>query len=110
MFTSIQLDKARNFRFGMKAIALIEKQLDKSVSELDFDNMRMHDSAVIMWAGLVHEDKDLTPDAVMDLVDQHSDIKTAFSKMAEAFQESFGIDDDEKNAQGAAKKTGRNSK
>lgn len=104
MFTSIKLDEIRNFRFGMKAIALIEKELDKSVSELDFDNMRMQDAAVIMWAGLVHEDKELTPDKVMELVDDHSDIKTAFEKMAEAFQEAFGADEDEKNAAGAAKK------
>jgi hypothetical protein len=90
MFTPIKLDKVRNFRYGMKAISLIEKALNTSVSKLDFDNLTMDDTATIVWAGLVHEDKDLTPEKVMDLIDDHSDIQTAIETMGKAFNESFG--------------------
>ena len=89
MFTPIKLDKVRNLRYGMKAISLIEKSLNTSVSKIDFNELRMEDAATIIWAGLYHEDNDLTPDKVMDLVDEHSNIQTAIETMGEAFQSSF---------------------
>lgn len=88
----IKLDKVRNFRYGMKAISLIEKQLKKPISKIDLENLTMEDAAVMIWAGLVHEDKDLTPDKVMDLVDEYSDITTVLQAMSEAFQSAFGGD------------------
>lgn len=105
MFTPIQLDKTRNLRYGMKAISMIEKQLKTSVSKIDFDDLTMEDAATIIWAGLVHEDKELTPDKVMDLIDDHSDIKTAIETMGRAFSESFGSFNGEepKNGKRAAK-------
>lgn len=86
MYTPIKLDKTRNFRYGMKAIDLIEKELKINISNLDLDKLTMNDTATIMWAGLVHEDKELTPDKIMELIDEHSDIVTAFGKMGEAFR------------------------
>jgi hypothetical protein len=88
-YTPIKLDKVRNFRYGMKAVSVIEKSLNTNVSKLDFDNLTMEDTATIIWAGLVHEDKDLTPDKVMDLIDDHSDIQTAIETMGKAFNEAF---------------------
>lgn len=89
MFTPIQLDKSRNFRFGMKALVLIEKKLNVKVTNLDFDNLGIEDMATLIWAGLVHEDKDLTVDKVMDLIDDHSDMQTVFETMNKAFEEAF---------------------
>jgi len=86
----IKLDKSRNFRYGMKAISLIEKKLKKPISKIDMDNLTMEDAAIMLWAGLVHEDKDLTPEKVMDLVDEYSDIQTVLQAMGEAFQGAFG--------------------
>ena len=90
MFYPIQLDKMRNFRYGMKAISLIEKTLGKPISKIDMDNLTMEDAAVMIWAGLAHEDPDLTPEKVMDLVDEYSDIQTVLTAMGEAFQAAFG--------------------
>lgn len=90
MFYPIQLDKMRNFRYGMKAISLIEKKLGKPISKIDMDNLTMEDAAVMIWAGLVHEDPELTPERVMDLVDEYSDIQTVLTAMGEAFQGAFG--------------------
>ncbi len=90
MYYPIQLDKMRNFRYGMKAISLIEKKLGKPIGKIDLENLTMEDAAVMIWAGLVHEDKDLTPEKVMDLVDEYSDVQTVFTAMGEAFQGAFG--------------------
>ena len=90
MYYPIQLDKMRNFRYGMKAISLIEKKLGKPIGKIDLENLTMEDAAVMIWAGLVHEDKDLTPEKVMDLVDEYSDVQTALTAMGEAFQGAFG--------------------
>ncbi len=97
----IQLDKSRNFRYGMKALSLIEKKLKKPIAKIDMDNMSIEDMATFVWAGLVHEDRDLTPDKVMDLIDAHSNLAAVMQAMGEAFQGAFGAAD-EKNAQEVA--------
>lgn len=95
-YTPIQLDKIRNFRYGMKAISMIEKKLKTTVSKMDFDSLSMEDTATVIWAGLVHEDKNLTPDKVMDLVDEHSNIQTVVEAMGEAFSGAFSNNAEEK--------------
>lgn len=94
-FYPIQLDKMRNFRYGMKAISLIEKTLKKPISKIDIDNLTMEDAAIMIWAGLVHEDRDLTPEKVMDLVDEYSNIQTVLAAMSEAFQAAFNPNKEE---------------
>jgi hypothetical protein len=89
MYTPVVLDKTRNFRFGMKAIHLIEQALKTSVAKLDMDNLTMEQTAIIIWAGLVHEDKQLTPDKVMDLVDEYSSLPKALKLMGDAFARAF---------------------
>lgn len=88
-FTPFKLDKMRNFRYGMKALHLIEKTLGVSVSNMDLDNLTMEQTAIIIWAGLQWEDKELTPEKVMDLVDEHSSLTQAITAMGDAFKEAF---------------------
>jgi hypothetical protein len=97
MFTPIQLDKSRNFRYGMKAISIIEKKLKKNISKIDFDDLSMEDTAIIIWSGLVHEDPKLTPEKVMDLVDEHSNMQKVIEVMGQAMDEAFGESKQEKN-------------
>lgn len=89
-FYPIQLDKMRNFKYGMKALHLIEKKLKKPIAKIDMENLTMEDAATLIWAGLQHEDKDLTTEKVMDLVDNYSDIQTVLAAMSEAFAGAFG--------------------
>lgn len=108
-FYPIQLDKMRNFRYGMKAISLIEKKLGKTIAKIDLENLTMEDTAVMIWAGLVHEDPELTPDKVMDLVDDHSNVQAVLQVMGEAFQAAFGPGKEDitgKNGQKVARKSG----
>lgn len=104
MYYPIKLDKVRNFRYGMKAISLIEKKFKKPISKIDMENLTMEETAVMIWAGLVHEDRDLTPDTVMDLVDEYSNVQIVMEAMGEAFQGAFGTgENDEKNEQKVAR-------
>ena len=86
----VQLDKSRNFKYGMRALDRIEKKFKKSVTKIDMENLTMGDTAIMVWAGLVHEDRNLTPEKVMDLIDEHSNLPTVMEAMKEAFQGAFG--------------------
>lgn len=97
MYTSYKLDKMRNFRFGMVAIDLIEQQFGDSLMNIDLDNLTMRQTATIIWAGLVHEDAELTVDKVMNLIDDHSSIMQAIQIMTEAIQKTFNGTEEPKN-------------
>lgn len=88
-YTPIKLDKVRNFRYGMKAMSIIEKKFKKPIAKIDFDNMTMEDTATVIWAGLQHEDKNLTPDKVMDLIDEKGNFQEVLETMAEAMSLAF---------------------
>lgn len=94
MYYPIQLDKSRNFKYGMKAISLVEKKLKKPMSKVDFNEITMEDAAILIWAGLQHEDRDLTPDKVMDLIDDNSNIATVLKEAGNALSEAFGTKED----------------
>lgn len=89
-YTPIQLDKVRNLRYGMRALDMVEGQLGKALSEVDMSKLTTRQLAVFIWAGLAHEDHDLSPDKVMDLIDEYSDIKVVSEALGKAIQESFG--------------------
>jgi hypothetical protein len=97
MYTPIQLDKIRNLRYGMKAISFIEKSFKSPIGKIDMGNLTMEDTAVIILAGLIHEDNTLTADKVMDLIDEYSNIQIISEKMGEALQAAFGGNEEGKN-------------
>lgn len=89
----------RNFRYGMKALHLIEKTLNVRVAKLDFDDLSQYQIAVIVWAGLSHEDAALNPEIVMELIDEHSSIMDIATVMATAFSDAFGSGSGKKQAE-----------
>jgi hypothetical protein len=94
MYTPIKLDKTRNFRYGMKALNLIEKKFNKNIASIDFENLTIEETMTIIWAGLVHEDKDLTPEALIDIIDNNGiKLETIVTAMSEALQDAFGSDE-----------------
>lgn len=95
-YVPVQLDKSRNFRYGMVATSLIEETLGVKINKLDIENLSMKETATIMWAGLVHEDAELSPDKVMSLIDDHSDLPTVSEAMAKAFEIGFSGGKDKK--------------
>lgn len=87
---TIELDKARNLRYGMNALVKIEELTGKPITKLDLESISMKDLRIIVYAGLCHEDKDLTLEGVGELIDNYSDITQVANKIAEAFTIAFG--------------------
>lgn len=74
----------------MKALDLIEDKLEKPLSDINVNKLTTKQLSVFIWAGLAHEDAELTPEKIIDLVDEYSDIKTVSEALGKAIKESFG--------------------
>lgn len=99
----IKLDKMRNLKYGMRAIDLIEKKFGKPIMEIEGinnGNLTMEEYATIIWAGLQHEDKELTPDKVMDLIDIYSSIVEVAKVMWKAINDVFKTNEEESETEG----------
>lgn len=97
----IELDKERSFKFGMKAIDKIEKKFKKPIMAIEGmqnGTLTMQEYAFLFHAGLMHEDKDLTPEKVMDLIDEYSTVGKVSHVFWTAFNENFktGHEEEEK--------------
>jgi hypothetical protein len=69
-FVPITLGKARNLRYSFKALSRLEEELDSSIASIDFSDVSVKTMVTFIWAGLVHEDDNLTVEDVMDLIDE----------------------------------------
>ena len=103
MYTPIQLDKTRNLRYGMKALSMAEDIMGKPIMTLDLNQVTIKDVSTLLWCGLVHEDKELTVDRVMDLLDECEDFQDVFAKVGKALEEAFA-GKNQKNVQKVAGK------
>ena len=96
----IELDRERTFKYDMIAIDRIEKKFGKSVMQIEGlsnGTLSMKDYATIIHAGLLHEDKNLTPEQVMKLISEHSTIGKVTKVMWKAFNAQFATGDEEEN-------------
>jgi hypothetical protein len=83
----IKLDKERNLRFGFAAMMALEKELkgksffeiSKEMQEKPTITLLIH----LVWAGLIHEEKTLTPEKVAKILD-NSDFEDLLGKVNEA--------------------------
>lgn len=87
---TIELDRPRTLRYGMNALVKIEELTGKTISKLDLENISIKDLRTIVYAGLFHEDKSLTPETVADLIDEHSELSVVAAKLGEAMTLAFG--------------------
>ena len=91
---TIELDKPRTLRYGLNALAKVEDLTGKSIMGLDLKSVSIKDLLAIIFAGLYHEDKNLTVTKVGDLIDEYSNITEVAEKLGEAFTLAFGKDAD----------------
>lgn len=89
-YVPITLDKTRNLRYGIKALKIIEDTLDKPMAEMDLTKLKINDLTVFTYAGLVHEDKELTVEKVLDLIDEFSTIEELATAIGKAVEVAFG--------------------
>lgn len=87
---TINLDKPRTLRYGMNALVKIEDITGKSILALDLNKVCIKDLLAIIYAGLYHEDKTLTPEKVGDLIDEYSNLTEVAEKIGEALTSAFG--------------------
>jgi hypothetical protein len=83
---SITLDKPRNLRLTLSAMAAFEKQTGKSfLKGFKFGELTLQDWQILLHLCLVHEDKGLTLDAVGAMVDSDnfSDVRDAIIKASQ---------------------------
>ena len=72
----VQLDKIRHIKFTMRGLKIIAKKFGSVVGALkqmeninpDFDEEGMNHIAMLLQAGLVHEEKELTIDDVENMI------------------------------------------
>lgn len=83
-YVDIQLDKKRKLRYTMNALAEIEDALGVTMGEIDTVKMTIKNIRVILWAGLIHEDPELTVEEVGNMVDLQN-LDEVQEKITEAF-------------------------
>lgn len=80
----IELDKERNLYFTLNSLEIIEELTGKTIDKLS-EGMTVSMLKAIVYAGLVHEDKSLTVDAVGEMIG-FEDIERVSEAIGEAFQ------------------------
>ncbi|MCK9591881.1 MAG: hypothetical protein M0Q91_07725 [Methanoregula sp.] len=67
---TIELDRLREIRFTYNALVSAQKERGLGIlAMLDDNNDGPETVRALLWAGLIHEDKSLTPEKVGDLMD-----------------------------------------
>jgi hypothetical protein len=100
----IVLDKPRNLKYGFKAMEALETKYGDEIGFLELVNTirtspKMKMIGDLIWAGLIHEDPELTREDVSDILDA-SDLETLVGTISKATEAALK----QKNAQAAATK------
>lgn len=94
IFTSVKLDKMRNIVLGFKAMQEFKAITGKSLTKIDFESEDLEIESivpVIFYAGLKHEDKELTLEKTIDLLDNYIGIKGAIDLIPKIMEDAFGV-------------------
>lgn len=83
MVKPIKLDKVRNLRYSMRALSIIEKSFGKTIAKIDWNNLMIDELITVLWAGLIHEDKELTQERLFDIIEElglsYTDLENAIT-------------------------------
>ena len=101
-------DKTHQLRFTFNSFIRLEEELGIAISEIDkifptvdkdgktAGYVKLKDVRAFFWAGLIHEDKDLTPEEAGELIEEAGGITGVVEKLVEAFSNAFPADEDVK--------------
>ena len=93
-FVLVELDKPRKLRYTINALVTLEETLGKPITEImatftsglyGFKEIR-----ALLWAGLLDDNPDLTPEEAGTLLDEAPDFTNVIQKIGEALEASFG--------------------
>jgi hypothetical protein len=68
---TITLDRERHLRLGLRAMRAFEQETGKSIRSINAATMTDTQRVVLLWAALLHDDKELTLDQAITLFDDH---------------------------------------
>lgn len=104
-------DKSFKIHYGQNAICALEDELDASIAtiyeRISANTIRMKDIRALIWAGLLREQRDLTPEVLGDLCDDAGvKLTDIFGDCVEELNASFQrmIKDDKANDENSEKK------
>lgn len=90
-YVSIVLDKERDLCYKFNSFVQLEDELGKPLAELGNSNgVKMSDLRAMLWAGLIHEDNNLTVEDAGDLIDEAESIEYVTTKISEAMDLAMG--------------------
>ena len=90
------LEKPRILRYNMTALSLLEDHFDSPIAEFlpKLKKLKLSQLTVCLWAGLRHEDKDITPEQIMEMLDNADNptkmIEESAQALSKAMTEAFG--------------------
>lgn len=99
IFTPIKLDKMRNIVLGFKAMQEFKNITGKSLTKINFEDEDLEIEnivPVIFYAGLKHEDKELSLEKTVELLDEHLGLKGAIDLIPKIMEDAFGKIETEK--------------
>ena len=93
-FVTIELDKPRRLRYNLWSLKALQDATGLKLSELGSFLAETQDDiekmATLLWAGLIHEDKSLTVDGLMEIVSWDK-LNESLTKIYEAFTDDMGL-------------------
>lgn len=90
-FVTLNLDKPRKLRFGFKALIMLEDLMGvTSLDQLQGRQMSMKDIVTFLYAGLCSDDKDLTQESLLDIIDEYGDVGEIGDALEEAIKQAYG--------------------
>lgn len=79
---TLELDRVRTLKFTLNSLEIIEDLTGESLDKIG-QSMNMKTLKALLFAGLVHEDKELTAEQVGDMI-EFDDLERVSSALSEA--------------------------
>ncbi len=93
---TIQLDKERHMRLSLKGMIEYGKLTGQNLLEgFNFKNMSLVEIGSLLWACLLHEDKELELDDVLCMVDA-GDLDKVMDALTDCINQAMGVKKDTK--------------
>lgn len=87
-FVSVNLDKPRKLKYSFNAFCELE-DAGMDLMHLQDGKVKFKDIRLLLWAGLLHELPDITPEEAGELIDQ-GNLQEISEAVAEAIQLALG--------------------
>jgi len=104
----VQLDRERYLVFGLRAMKAFEEVTGKNLLKMkQVDDMTATEVGILFWACLLHDDRELTQDQAIDLIDEHTNLAAIAGLIYEARKKAMPESEGKKDTAPLAKKPRR---